>query len=237
MPFKRWLHAVFKHGDPSGGQPNPEATRPHEIFQASTLHALELGRYDGVVSAAELKRHGDTGLGAFDHLDGEMVMLEGEVYRVASNGAVHFAGNRETLAYALVTLFETDHVLDLRSVDSMRSLARALSEALPDPAAFHALRVRGRFQELRLRSPKPAEKPYPKLEEALKDQAEFRLADIEATLVGFYSPETAQGLDPAGFHFHCLSRDLAHGGHVVELKANELRAELDATPRLQLRLT
>jgi acetolactate decarboxylase len=230
MPFGRWLAKVFARPAANG------ETRPHELFQASTLHALELGRFRGVLTVGELRRHGDLGLGAFDQLDGEMIMLDGHVRRVTSDGAVHDAGDRETLAYALATPFAADARFVLRGADSLESLARQLDSKMDQAGTFHALRVRGRFEELLLRSPKPAETPHQSLDEALRDQAEFRLVDTPAALAGFYSPETAQGLDPAGYHFHALSEDGLHGGHVVDLRAGELHVELDATPRLQLRL-
>ena len=31
-------------------------------------------------------QHGDFGLGTFDHLDGEMVMLDNEIYQITSDG-------------------------------------------------------------------------------------------------------------------------------------------------------
>ena len=45
------------------------------------LQGLTLGDYHGSVSVKELKRKGDIGLGTFDGLDGEMIMLDGSVYK------------------------------------------------------------------------------------------------------------------------------------------------------------
>lgn len=42
-----------------------------KLFQVALLHSLMLGNYEGTISAAELKKHGDFGLGTFDGLDGE----------------------------------------------------------------------------------------------------------------------------------------------------------------------
>ncbi len=50
------------------------------LFQVSLLQALCQGDYEGHLSISELKRHGDIGLGTFDRLDGEMIMLVGIVY-------------------------------------------------------------------------------------------------------------------------------------------------------------
>jgi acetolactate decarboxylase len=58
----------------------------HTLFQVSTSRALVQGVYQEAVSTALLLNHGDFGLGTFDQLDGEMVVLDGIVYQVRSDG-------------------------------------------------------------------------------------------------------------------------------------------------------
>jgi len=58
----------------------------HTLFQVSTSGALVAGLDSGAISAGLLLQHGDFGLGTFENLDGEMVVLDGHVYRVQSNG-------------------------------------------------------------------------------------------------------------------------------------------------------
>src|SRR3954447_25933679 len=60
----------------------------HTLFQVSTSGALVAGLYSGAVSAAVIVQHGDFGLGTFENLDGEMVILNGHVYQVRGNGTV-----------------------------------------------------------------------------------------------------------------------------------------------------
>jgi acetolactate decarboxylase len=50
------------------------------ITQVSVLNALMMGRYDGVMPIRELLRYGDFGLGTLDHLDGELIVLDGRAY-------------------------------------------------------------------------------------------------------------------------------------------------------------
>jgi hypothetical protein len=44
--------------------------------------------------------HGDFGLGTFDRLDGEMVVLDGVVYQVAADGSVHVANDSARTPFA-----------------------------------------------------------------------------------------------------------------------------------------
>src|SRR3954467_8582593 len=53
------------------------------LYQISTSSALVEGVYSGSVCSSVLLEHGDFGLGTFENLDGEMVILAGEIYQVA----------------------------------------------------------------------------------------------------------------------------------------------------------
>ena len=61
---------------------------PHVLFQASTIGALLEGSFEGDVSFAELAEHGDLGLGTLNHLDGEMIAIDGRFYRADVEGNV-----------------------------------------------------------------------------------------------------------------------------------------------------
>jgi len=63
-------------------------TEHHTIYQVSTSGALVQGVYQGCVRVADLKRHGDFGLGTFDSLDGEGIMVDGTCWQACSDGSV-----------------------------------------------------------------------------------------------------------------------------------------------------
>ncbi|MCF7976024.1 MAG: acetolactate decarboxylase, partial [Phycisphaerae bacterium] len=56
------------------------------VTQYSTIDALLAGAYDGVASCGDVLEYGDLGIGTFDKLDGEMVVLDGVVYQVPASG-------------------------------------------------------------------------------------------------------------------------------------------------------
>jgi acetolactate decarboxylase len=47
----------------------------HTLYQVSTATALVEGVYQGAVRVGALREHGDLGLGTFEGLDGEMVII------------------------------------------------------------------------------------------------------------------------------------------------------------------
>src|ERR1700684_2312844 len=56
---------------------------PRRMYQVSTSTALVEGVYSGALSSWTLLQEGDFGLGTFEGLDGEMVILDGEIYQAA----------------------------------------------------------------------------------------------------------------------------------------------------------
>ena len=48
----------------------------NQLTQYSTIDALLSGVYDGNMSVAELKTRGNFGLGTFNGIDGEMIIVE-----------------------------------------------------------------------------------------------------------------------------------------------------------------
>ena len=63
----------------------------HTIYQVSTSGALVQGVFGGCVRVADILRHGDFGLGTFDSLDGEGLLIDGRCWQARSDGSVREA--------------------------------------------------------------------------------------------------------------------------------------------------
>jgi acetolactate decarboxylase len=68
-------------------------TPVHTLFQISTSGAPVAGVYARAVSVRIILDHGDFGLGTFANLDGEMVVVDGRVYKVQGSGRVSEASS------------------------------------------------------------------------------------------------------------------------------------------------
>lgn len=75
------------------------------LFQVSTYNDLAGGGYDGDTTIGELKKHGDTGLGTFNGLNGEMIVLNGTVYQVRNDGTVQVMDDSKKTPFTMVTFF------------------------------------------------------------------------------------------------------------------------------------
>lgn len=211
-----------------------EAPTDRVVHQTSSIQALLEGAFEGDLTFAELARHGDLGLGTVDHLDGEMVGLDGEFFQLRADGSVHRIDPSVRTPFAVVCRFRPGPPVELSGPLALAALTARLDALAPPEAAILAVRVDGSFTGLRLRSVPRQHRPYPSLAEVVAHQTEWELQAATGTLVGFRFPAEAQGIDVAGYHLHFLSDDRTRGGHLTACVLQHGRARLDASTELHL---
>src|SRR5271155_2073477 len=94
--LRGWAHAMLTHRHGS------------EVYQTSTMGALLDGGYAGDVTMRALLRHGNFGLGTFNGLDGEMLVLDGVCYQLRGDGSAQVAEPDQGTPFAVVTWFDAD---------------------------------------------------------------------------------------------------------------------------------
>lgn len=209
---------------------------PHVLFQASTIGALLDGAFDGNLSFAELAEHGDLGLGTLNHLDGEMIALDGEFFRADVDGAVNRVAATERTPFAVVTRFDPEVEARIEGPLSHAELLARLDALVPPGTSSCAVRLDGDFELVRARSVPPQHPPYRPLAEVVADQHVFELAEVAGTMLGFRFPAYVEGIEVAGYHLHFISEDRSRGGHVLDSRAAGLRAQLDPSNDLHVEL-
>lgn len=205
----------------------------HTIYQVSTSGALVQGVYGGCVSVADLLEHGDFGLGTFDGLDGEGILLDGRCWQACSDGTVHAAPADARAPFWVVTRFAADHTETLRDLSSWADLTARLDVLRDNANLFVAIRLRGVFDHIRYRVACKAAAGVD-LVSATSAQATFDLDNVSGTLVGFWTPDYARTINVPGYHLHLISDDHRHAGHVLELQSRELSLALHQESHLQL---
>ena len=208
--------------------PHPVAAPdPDRITQVSVINALMLGRYDGVMPIPELLRQGDFGVGTLDHLDGELIVLDGKAYQARGDGVVAEVGPDRSTPFAVVTTFDPDGEFPCPGVAGLADLDAHLDMKIPQRNGFVAIRVDGRFASITVRSVRRQEPPYRPLAEVAESQSVRTHRDIAGTLVGIRCPPWVGGLNVPGYHWHFLSEDRKLGGHVLDLGALGGRVRYD----------
>jgi Alpha-acetolactate decarboxylase len=145
---------------------------PVEIFQTSTMAALLDGVYEVNVSIRELLRHGDFGLGTFNSLDGEMLVLDGVCHQLRADGSATTAWLDELTPFAAVTWFRADRTIEVPEPCDRAALKRLINESLDNINLMVAVRVVGEFSAMRTRTVTRQPCPYRPFTEATHDQQE-----------------------------------------------------------------
>ena len=96
----------------------------HTLYQVSTATALVQGIYQGAVSVGTLREHGDLGLGTFENLDGEMVIVDGHFFQVPSDGSVRECTGDALSPFAVITRFAPDAGVALKECPDLSHLPR-----------------------------------------------------------------------------------------------------------------
>src|ERR671934_1883946 len=73
----------------------------HAAFQTSTIETLLHGRYEGDLTVGTLLGHGDLGLGTVDHLDGELIVVDGEAWAARADGSLRRVAAAERTPFAV----------------------------------------------------------------------------------------------------------------------------------------
>ncbi|MFP4453759.1 MAG: acetolactate decarboxylase [Desulfobacterales bacterium] len=204
------------------------------VTQTSTIDILLAGVYEGDMTLGELTGYGDFGIGTFNRLDGEMILLDGEVYKVRADGRVYRPGNDEKTPFAAVSRFEEDTCIKIKEPVSRQELQSLIDDHINDPHLFYAIRITGKFSEMRTRSVPAQQKPYPPLTEVAKKQPEFEMKDISGTIVGYRCPVYVKGINVAGYHLHFISSSFRQGGHILDFEMSEGRTQIDTLSRFTL---
>jgi acetolactate decarboxylase len=199
------------------------------LYQVSTIQALSAGDYDGQSSLCALERHGDFGIGTFQGLEGEMVVLDGNFYQVKVDGQAYLVNEAAQIPFAQVTFFDTNKVFTVDTELNYADLKQYLDKLLPSKNIFYAIKISGRFKYVKTRSVPKQAKPYPDLDQAVKGQKVFEFNDIEGTVVGFRSPEYSKNFSVGGYHLHFINPDRKSGGHLLDFQASGVKIEIDET--------
>lgn len=211
-----------------------------KMYQVSTLQALALGYSRGVIPVGELLAHGDTGLGTFEDVNGEMILTEGHCYRAREDGSVVEAPPETGVPFCAVSRLNGQRTFDIEQIGDIGSLKQLLDVKIEEDFglnSMHMVRIDGHFPKISARSESAYRSHHVELKDVLaKTQKDFFFEDISGSLVCVYFPDYMDGINAPGWHFHFISDDRTRGGHVFELVLERGRVLLDKIHTIEIRL-
>lgn len=200
--------------------PQPQAGT---LYQVGELAPLLRGGYAGIFSLNDVRSvigpHSE-GLGTFHALDGELVMIEGEVYQIQSDGHPHRVDANSSTPFlatfnieaSTAIMIDPARDLHLQGGENQAALTRALSTFL-NPNLAYGVVIVSRFDSILFRSPPRQREPYPVFSAVQASQ--FPLTNTSATLVGTFTPSELRDVSGGGLHLHGLTANRQQGGHVL----------------------
>lgn len=214
-----------------GGAHGGDLAKKDTLTQISTLDALLKSIFDGETTIKELKKYGDFGMGTFNGLDGEMLVLDGRVYQIPGDGKVRLVDDDMVTPFAAVTWFEADKTAELHSLENYAAFRENADKLISTPNIFYAVKIKGVFKSVKARSVAKQNKPYPPIKEIVRVQSIFNFENVKGTMVGFRCPAYVKGMNAPGYHLHFLTEDGKAGGHVLEFSVQDAVMEIDETSK------
>lgn len=211
-----------------------------KIYQVSTLQALALGYSRAVITVKELLEHGDLGLGTFEDVNGEMIVVDGGCYRADEEGNVWVAEPDMGVPFASVAKTGQGpefHVTDIPDIEKLKEQLTLKIEEDFGLNSMHVARIDGTFTRVCARSESPYRSHHVELKEILSEtQKDFVFEKIAGTMVCIYYPDYMDGINAPGWHVHFLSQDRTKGGHVFDLVIDDADICLTKLDQIEIQL-
>lgn len=212
----------------------------NKMFQVSTLEALRLGYSKSVITAGELICHGNAGLGTFEDVNGEMILIDSHVYRADSEGKVTPVRSNEGIPFASVGFLTGVHTGELTDVDSKADVEKHLNMLVDSDFglnSFYLVRIDGRFNHIDARSEGAHPSHHVELKDILdKTGTAFTFDAIEGSMICLYHPDYLEGINAPGWHFHFISDDRTCGGHVFDFSVASATYTWERLQSIEIRL-
>ena len=211
-----------------------------KYYQVSTLQALALGFSKSVITVGELLQHGNLGLGTFEDVDGEMIVLDGKCYRAQNNGEVVPTENERGVPFASICCFQSHRTETFEKMDTIEQIKEWLTLRIEEEFglnSMYAVRINGEFSRVDARSESGTKAHHVTLKDALSiTQEAFIFENIKGSLVCVYYPDYMDGINAAGWHMHFLSEDKRKGGHVFDISMTRGNASFCKITSLEIRI-
>ncbi|KAK3690340.1 alpha-acetolactate decarboxylase [Podospora appendiculata] len=195
----------------------------NELFQYSIMSALMDGVASHGIPIASMLAHGDHGLGTFKHMVGEMIVLDGVVYQMKSDGRVVHLDSTALAStitpFASVTRFQPTCTARA-TITGKEGLSNLLSRLMPTAKNhFLAIRIDGVFSTIYVRTAGGQLEPREKLPAVGNRQTVHTFDKARGTIIGFRTPQYMMGINVAGDHLHFISDDRERGGHILAFES------------------
>ena len=193
--------------------------------QVGTYDYLLSPDFDGLVSARAASAGLTLGLGTFDRLDGELVLVGGVLYRVGTDGTPTEVTDDRTTPFFEGVRFRARASVPVPPGTTCAAMGPLVTAAAGTSAGMVAVRVRGTFSDLVTRSVEAQPLPYPSLAQAVAGQtvsqntvhslANTATGSVAVSVTGIYFAGPTSGTN-------VIARNFVHSQHRLETLLDSL---------------
>ena len=211
-----------------------------KMFQVATLQSLALGYTKSVITVEELLNHGSIGLGTFEGVDGEMIVLDGHCYQAKADGSVFEAPNDKGVPFAAVSFLQDEAPVEIgntKDINALKTFLDVIIDERFELNSMHIVRIDGHFTRVMARSETGRLSRHVDLKSLLENnQQDFCFDNVEGSLVCVYFPDYMDGINAPGWHLHFVSSDKKLGGHVFDVCFEKASAVFNKICAIEIKL-
>ena len=207
----------------------------NELVQIGTFAYLTQPDFRGLATIESVLTDETLGLGTFNNLDGEFIMVGGDAYQVKTDGTPRRVDPELTTPFLQAIRFQAERGAPVPPGTRCDQLTPIIDTLAGSSDGIVAVRVRGTFTDLVARSVGPVPPPFAPLAEVVAAQTVFPLGSVRAVLVGFRQGSNALGVGQPGLHLHGLTASRSAGGHVLSCVAGaDVHITIDTVDQVRL---
>lgn len=210
--------------------------KKEKVFQTGTIASLLNCVYEGDMTIAELRQHGDFGIGTCASFDGEIIIYDNKFYHAVASGKIIEVTDNAVLPFAVLTHFGVVQGFNSSNLN-FQDLKDEISKHFLSDNLIYAIKIEAEFDSMSFRSCRKETNPHNKIADDLpKLQQLHQVSNTKGLLVGFWFPQYLQAINVPGLHVHFIDTERKIGGHVFDCQISQAQIMIKKCNSLQIDL-
>lgn len=211
--------------------PHLVAASHGHVHQIDAVADLLHGNYESITTVGQVFPGTILGLGVADRLDGEIVSLDGDTWRIPASGVPEIAEPDLGMPFAISAEGGSPFTMEVPPGTTQEQIATIVERVIHRQQDYRhpiaAVRLDGTFTDVLLRTERKQNPPFEHLDRVLRHEVQFPFDNWQGTFVGFSFPQVNNDQTTIpGLHLHAISQDRTSGGHSHRATSDTARLQI-----------
>jgi acetolactate decarboxylase len=211
--------------------PHLVAASHGHVHQIDAVADLLHGNYESITTVGQVFPGTILGLGVADRLDGEIVSLDGDTWRIPASGVPEIAEPDLGMPFAISADGGSPFTMEVPPGTTQEQIATIVEQVIHRQQDYRhpiaAVRLDGTFTDVLLRTERKQNPPFEHLDQVLRHEVQFPFDNWQGTFVGFSFPQVNNDQTTIpGLHLHAISQDRTSGGHSHRATSDTARLQI-----------